>query len=120
MSRSQTPDLDRLEREERGETATHQRRRRLTNEQVQELSERMGTEVGRRGVARQLDDSGLYADPFSANASVTANKLGERRAAVELREDVRLHCPREWLLMEKEQLDRERQLRAEIEREELR
>ncbi len=75
----------------------------------------MSTEVGRRGVARQLDDSGLYGDPFSANAAVTANKLGERAAAVLLREDIRRHCPEQWLLMEKEQLEREHARRLEIE-----
>lgn len=105
MGRSQTPDLDRLEREERRETARDERTRRLTREEVEEATLQMSTAVGRRSVARQLEV--VEESPWSPNNAEMARRVGRLEAAQELLRVVKHHCPKEWLLLEQERITRE-------------
>lgn len=105
MGRSQTPDLDRLEREERRETVRDERSRRLTREEIEETALQMSTAVGRRSVARRLE--AVEESPWSPNNAEMARRVGHLEDAQELMRVVKRHCPKEWLLLEQERIARE-------------
>ena len=115
MSRSQTPDLDRVEREERGETLRDERERRLARELTEEVTHRMSTVLGRRSVARQLADCGWWETPKSLNHAEAQFKAGRHEVASELVRAIRTHCHREWMLLQQEEHERESAMEAERE-----
>lgn len=117
MSRGLSSILDLEARKERAEGARALRNKRREQEEVDELVHRMSTELGRRSVARQLEDSGVYDESWHANNAQMAKNEGQRSLGVRLRKLVRLHCPEQFKLMEKESLDAERLWRIESEQE---
>jgi hypothetical protein len=93
-----------LEAEEQREAEQALRLKQRQHEEVEEIVERMSTTVGRRSVARQLDDCGVYRSSFNPNNAHSAFNEGQRRVGVDLLELVIRHCPQQYLEMEKERL----------------
>ncbi len=100
-------EYDAMEVAERAEQARQQRSERIRLDEIEDATLLMSTKSGRRFVARMLEDTGVYRVSYTPNAQQTAHNEGNRRVGVELRDLIRKHCPGEFLLMERESLERE-------------
>lgn len=118
MGRGPATEYDRMQRQEALEAAVTLRNKRRAEERVEELRFLMSTPLGRRHVARQLRESKLVERSSHQNAMVMADIGGKRELGCDLYEAIQIHCPNEWLLLEKERIDAERMWRRETEQEE--
>jgi hypothetical protein len=93
-----------LDSEERAESEQKARNDRIRLEEIEDITVLMGSRSGRRFVARQLEDTGVYRPSFALNTVQMAQNEGNRRVGIDLRDLVLLHCPDLYIEMEKERL----------------
>lgn len=117
MSRSQTPDLDEVERAAQA-SALRDRRLRLLEQRRGEVTRvLMSDKVGREFVSLLLDDCGWRTVPYSLNHAEVMRNEGRRSVGARLVALIDDHCQEQWSVMERERIDEERQWRTETEQE---